>query len=423
MIFNSTVLRGLVVVFSVSVFLTDVAIAAEWRAEPALYMKAVYDDNVRMKVEQDNSEDSTSFVFEPLLGISGEELNVWDVSIDARGRVTRYQDIEDADNENIFFDFNAGRKTELSDWRLNTSYERNTNFDTDYDTESPLAGLLDDRTDRTTVTVIPSVNFTTSEISQLSFSLISTKVSYDEVTNLNITGYDYDSVKLSSFWRVENNHQLGFTASYSEYGSPETDFFWDNTELSVDYTYTIDQSSKISLSIGGRNLDSVAKNVIVACETPGEFEALGECLFSAPVLGDVKGEDSGTVTDISYTSQSEITSHTFRGGRTVIPSSFGSAQEQLKISYIFSRQNTERFSTRLILDASETETLSGIDSSSDRTRYRVEPSIRYRLNENWSLDFLYRYIDQNKSNSDEDSISNAVFLNLYLSWPKLATTY
>ena len=424
MIFNSIVLRRFVcAVFVISVIQTELVVAAEWKVEPVIYLKTLYDDNVRMKTDLDNPEDSTAYVFEPLVKISGEEQSIWDVSIDARGRVSRYQDIEDADDENVFFDFNAGRKTELSDWRLNTSYERNTNFDTDYDTESPLAGLLDDRTDRTTVTVVPSVSFITSEISQLNFSLFSTEVSYDEVTSLGITGYEYASANLSSSWRVEQNHQLGLTGSYSEYESPETSFFWDNTELSIDYTYTINQSSNIRLSVGARKLNSVAKNVVVACVNPGEFESLGGCFFSAPVFGDRAGEDKGTVTDVSYVSKSETTSHTFSGGRTVIPSSFGSAQEQIKVSYIFNNQSTERLSTKLILDASETETLSGIDSSNDRKRYRVEPSIRYRLSENWSLDFLYRYIEQNKTNSDEDSVSNAVFINLYLSWPKLATTY
>ena len=111
------------------------------------------------------------------------------------------------------------------------------------------------------------------------------------------------------------------------------------------------------------------------------------------------------------------------GGRTVQPSSFGDAQEILSARYLYSIGNTQRFRTMLTLDASETSSISGVSSSNDIARYRVEPSVSYRLDKNWNLQFLYRYISQKIILSNEDSISNAVFLNLSLRWPKLATTY
>ncbi|MFK5984502.1 MAG: hypothetical protein QM479_03605, partial [Pseudomonadota bacterium] len=111
------------------------------------------------------------------------------------------------------------------------------------------------------------------------------------------------------------------------------------------------------------------------------------------------------------------------GSRKIIPSSFGSAQEQRSFTYQFNIKNTERFTTHLILNATETETVSGVDSSNDRTRYRIEPSVTYKLTKNWNLSFRYRYIEQNLSDSNEDSTSNAIFVNLFLHWPKLVTTY
>lgn len=413
------------VVLFAGLMLSHASNAAEWKTEPSVALRAEYNDNVRMRPDQNNPESSTGFTLDPRLILSGEELNLWDVKIDARGRITRFQDIEDADSENAFFVFDGGRQTELTDWRLNTSFERNSNFDTDYDTQSPDAGLLDDHTERKTATVAPSLIWSTSETSQLSFRLTSIDVSYDEVTSLNIYDYDYGSAQLSMFWQVAENHQLGFSGSYAEYDSPEAEFSWDNTELAVDYTYIINQTSNLSLSVGGRKLESLAENQVTGC-VGGVLEfnfTNGLCTFSSQIIEDVPGEDTGTVTDLSYTKKSERVTHSLSGGRTVIPSSFGSAQEQLNFSYQFYMKNTERLTTNLILDASQTETLSGVDSSNDRTRYRFEPEIRYKLTKNWNLNFTYRYIDQNITNSDEDSTSNAVFINLYLSWPKLATTY
>lgn len=109
--------------------------AAEWKTEPSLYLRAEYNDNIRMRAENNNPESSTGYSLSPRVKFSGEEQRLWDMAIDARGKITRYQDIEDADSENAFFVFDGGRQTERTVWRLSTSFERNSTFDTDFDTE------------------------------------------------------------------------------------------------------------------------------------------------------------------------------------------------------------------------------------------------------------------------------------------------
>jgi len=427
-------------VLCVGVFFTTAMNAAEWKSEPSLYIKTQYNDNVRMRADNDNPESSTGFTLEPRIKFAGEELDLWDMSIDARGKVTRFQDVEDSDSDNAFFVFDGGKQTERSNWRLNTSFERNSNFDTDFDTENPDAGLLDDHTERKTASVSPSVKWNMSETSQILFSLNSTDVSFDEVVNSNLQNYDYDSASFNSFWLVQQNHKLGFTGTYSEYESPEADFSYNQSVLQLDYTYTINQISNVSLSLGQRRLDSTLTDLTVACEVTGiefpveNFSNNGVCPSTVgnvsvgffpvtPILEDFSNKDDGLVVNVSYSSKSETTSHNVFGGRKIIPSSFGSAQEQRSATYQVSIRNTERLTTSLIMSGAKTETVSGVDSSNDRTRYRFEPSVTYQLNRNWNLNLRYRYIDQNISNSDEDSASNAVFVNLFLHWPKLVTTY
>jgi len=426
-----------------SVISTAALKAAEWRAEPSVYLSAQYNDNVRMLAEDNNPLASPAYTLDPRIIFSGEEQYLWDLSVDARGKVTRFQDIEDADSDNVFFEFDGGKQTERSDWRLKTSFERNSNFDTDFDTESPDAGLLNDHTERKAATVSPSVSWSMSESSEISFNLISTDVSYDEVIDPRLKNYDTDSFSFNAFWRITQSHQLGFTSSYIEYESPAANFSYDQTILQLDYSYTINQVSSISLSVGGRRLNSVT-TVHVACVgngvsvpiddpfledllvngfCPETFDDIGGVIPITPVLEDQASEEDGTVVSFSYSSNTELASHNASVGRTVLPSSFGGAQEVRNASYQFNIKNTERLSTKFILDASETQTISGVDSSNDRTRYRVEPSISYKLNKNWNLSFSYKYIDQNLTNSNEDSVSNAVFVNLFLHWPKLATTY
>jgi len=425
MCFKLKLYLGCFVVLNIAAISLTMVNAAEWKIEPSINMKAQYNDNVRMRADENNPEGSIGFTLDPRVKFAGEEQAVWDVAIDARGKIIRYQDIEDGDSENAFFVFDGGRQTERSDWRLNTSFERNSNFDTDFDTENPDAGLLDDHTERKTISISPSVSWNPGETSQMSISFNSTNVTYDEKTNLSYEDYDYDSLQFVAYWIVTENHQLGFTSSYAEYESPDASFFYDQTIIQFDYTYTINQVSDVSFSLGGRRLDSLLEDgEIVGCALADEFETFGGCPVSQdPIFANVENEEDGTVVNLSYRSYSETVRHSFTAGRTVAPSSFGGAQEVRNANYRLNVANTERLSTKLLLDASETETISGINSSNDRARYRIEPSISYKLNKDWGLQFLYRYIQQDYTNSDRDGTSNAVFINLFLHWPKLATTY
>jgi len=392
-------------IFSVVLCACSVGVhAAEWKSEPSLFLKGQYNDNVRLRADNANPEGSTGFTLEPRIKFAGEELNLWDIAVDARAKVTRYQDIEDGDSENIFFVFDGGKQTERSEWRLNASLDRNINLDTDFDTSNPDNGAFNDRTVRKTASISPSVAIDASEILRLTLFLNNTDVSFEEVTSLSYQDYTYSSLSFIADWTVAQNHQLGFTSSYSEYESPGSSFSFDKSILQLDYTYIINPNASAALSFGGRSLES---------------------LRTVPVVGDLKNKDNGTVVKLSYSSRTETASHRFTASRDVSPSSFGGAQEIRSATYLYRIENTERFTTKLILDASESSTINGtlVSRFNDRIRYRVEPSLTYKLNRNWNLQFLYRYIGQDFTGNDRDSAANAIFINLFLHWPKLATTY
>lgn len=408
--------------------------AAEWKSEPSLFLKTQYNDNVRMRTDEFEAEGSAGFTLEPRVKFAGIEQDLWDVSIDTRAKITRFLSVEDSDSDNIFFALDGGKQTERSDWRLNTSFSRNTNLDTDFETVNPEAGIFGDRTERKTAIFTPSVNWNMSETSQLIFSLGRTDVSYDEVIIDIYNDYTFDNYNLKTFWNIYEKHRLGFTSTYSEYDSPDANFSYNQTVLQLDYTYTINPISNVNISFGGRRLDSTV-GIVTGCAANGQtfdvnaVSLNGICpdtLFgfeTTDVLTDVQNADDGVVINLAYTHRTETTSQNFKAGRTVIPSSFGSAQEMLNASYQLSIKNTERFTTRLILNAVDTETVSGTNAFSDRRRYRFEPSIDYALTKNWKLNILYRYISQNRKFDDTDAVSNAIFINLKLHWPKLVTTY
>lgn len=398
MFFKSVVLK----VLTISVLTSSALQAAEWKLEPSVGIRTQYNDNVRMRTEANNPLGSTGYTLDPKIKLAAEEQNLWDLSLSTRGKFTRYQDLRDADSNNVYVNFDSGWQTERAMLRLNASLTRNTNFDDDYDTESPFAGLTDDKTKRKTITFSPSARWNLSQTSVLIFSINTTDVSYDEVISTNLRDYTNNSVSFQAYWQVLERHTLGYTASYTEQETPEVNYASDTSVLNIDYTYNINQSSDLKFSLGGRRLNSLQKNVF---------------------LGDLENKNDGVTVNLSYSNQTERASNAFNVARNVIPSSTGSVQEQRSVNYKFSLKNTERLSSNLLLNGTETETIGGGDSSYDRTRYRIEPSVFYKLSRDWVLSFKYSYVNLNITNVDQDSTSNAVYINLLLNWPKLATTY
>lgn len=419
----------------VSVLTLSNVYSAEWKIEPSLTTRAQYNDNPRLLPDEFNPEGTSVFTLNPRMKMKVDELNDWDMSLDLNAKLTRYQDVEAADNNNFFLNFDSGTKSELSEWRLAAKLEENTNFDTDFETKTPDAGLLlDYKTVRKTLSIAPSMQWSVSQTSFITFDLNHSDVSFEEVRQTDLVDYEYDTAQLSYAMLFQENHRFGFTSSYSEFDSPENKFSYNQTVLSVDYTYTINESSKIALSIGSRSLESLVEDVTVACEAQGvvvpveEVSNTGECppstfFLITPIIGDVTQKNDGTTVNLSYDYFYETSSIKINGTRSVIPSSFGGAQEENRLSLLMNYKHTERLSLNMQLSGSETNTLNGVASLNDRDLYRFQAGVTYNLSKDFSLMINYNYIEQTIIEIDQDSSSNAIMVNLFMHWPKLTTTY
>lgn len=405
-------------------------IAAEWKLSPSLTSRVQYNDNPRLFPDGFEPEGSTVYTLNPRLNLSAEEFKRWDAALDISAKLTRYADIDNADNNNVFVALDTSRKTELTDWRLGARLEENTNFDSDFDTQTPDSGLfLDDKTVRNTRSLTPSVQWMLSETSMLNFSFGLTDVSFDEISNGSYSDYTYDNLQLSYTWLFSENQRIGLTGAYSEFDSPESDFSYDQTVLSLDYTYTINETSNISMSVGSRQLDSLAEDVTVGCESGGVVYPIGlfpggQCQTGfTSVFEDITRKNDGTVFNLAYSNQYQRSSFKLDMSRSVIPSSFGSAQEEKSAGLSSNHSLTERLDTDIQLSASETRTLDGRTSINDRDRMQLSASIVYKLSRDTNLRLRYNYIEQTFIETEQDSSSNALMINLYMGWPRLATTY
>jgi len=401
--------------------------AAEWTLEPALSLISVYNDNVGMR--SSNEQSATGYTVAPRIDLKGQEPN-WDVGMNALIRTTRYNGVEDVDSDTYFLTLANGYKTERHNFRLDGSLSKNTNYDTNYDTQLPSAGLVDDRTITKTTQITPSWSWRTSESSTLSVSLSTTDIHYEKVTTYDYRDYQVDSATVKSSWDIGERSQLGFTLSYSDYQNDKRSFAiltqqftqyleYQNSVYQLDYVFEPSELSKLSLSVGSRKLDSVSHDEYVSCSLYNPFT--GQCL--APVFADIDRSDDGTVVSFDYTSLTEISSLSASASRIVVPSSYGGAQEQVEAIIRYKRNISERFSTALILNARETTAIGGLDTRGDRKRQRIEPKFIWKISKFWALDMSYRFIKQNLTATDTDSESNEIYVNLNMRWPRLASTY
>ncbi len=98
----------------------------ELTTEPELNFGIQYDDNVRLL--SISPESSTAYTLSPAVKFVAEEHLLWDVSFNARGKMTRFQDVEDIDSDNVLLELDGGSSTELTALRLKLSLDKNSNF-------------------------------------------------------------------------------------------------------------------------------------------------------------------------------------------------------------------------------------------------------------------------------------------------------
>ena len=143
------------------------------------------------------------------------------------------------------------------------------------------------------------------------------------------------------------------------------------------------------------------------------------------IFEDRYDETDGTNYSLTYTHKSDNSSHAFKTSQSVSSSDRGSADEINDVTYQFNINHTQRFSTAILINATKIETISGVDGVEidDRTNCRFEPSLKYKLNRDWSMNARYSYAMVDRENVANESVANALYINFYLYWPKLVGSY
>ncbi len=414
MLFFRIIIFSLLSIFSLQTH------SAEWLAEPAVILKAQYNDNVRNA--RTNEESAAGYTLEPKLVISGEEKDIWNIKLDTKLRAVRYSGIDNADSDNVFLSIGGSYFTERSQTGFNASYEDNTNFNQDYETQLDISGFTEIQIKRESVYIAPYWYWQMSEKGSITLSLNMSDRTYDENAPSNYNDYASTGGDLSFSWKYSEKTKLGLKIKQLTTENNDLDYENDTKTLQLSYDYNISQNSDISVLLGQSKVEYVYHNIPFCQGQTSLGEALGFC-DGTIVYGDNESDSTVNNYSFGYTNKSELNKTIIGLSRGVTASSSGSARQTDKYNINYSRKMTERVKSQLLLSFQKSESLDGLNAYQDSQIYRAEPSIYWRLTKDWGLSFLYRYIKREYLASNTESESNSIYINLSLRWPKAISTY
>lgn len=368
--------------------------AAEWWLEPMVRGRTFYDDNFRLRTE--NEEAVWSVLVEPRIA-GGRRIERAGISFDAGAQFRRYPGDSELDSND-------------QDVRLNTYYfsERNR-FDLGLDvvrdttltSEIEETGLVQEQRRRTEVSLSPSWVRTLTERDSLQVSYLGQSVQYDAAPT-EFIDYQYHSLTGTWLRRLDEKNELNLSAFLSRYEADNDRATIDTVGVQGGIDHEFSQTLSGTLLAGVRRSDSESLLNLGLFQIRTEDESTGG-LFLA---GLEKTFERGSV-------EASLT-------RSITPGSFGAVYQSDRLLLNAQRPLDSRRRISVRVSALRYEAVQGSNASRDRTAFRVRPEFHWKLSrELWaSASFQYRW--QEFENADEAASSSRIEMTLEYRWPRVA---
>ena len=378
------------------ILLSNNVSAAEWVFNAQADPKFKYDDNELLREDE---LDDFSLNIDPTLSLS-RSLENSTSEIRLGYRISRYQDLKELDKENPFASFNSTYATERSTYGLKLDYAERESRDIAEEDTADFSNIS------TTITksISPSFSYRLTELDTISTSLsYQTRKQSDDSSNNNlILGSssnltDNETASLNLAWQHQYTERLngGLSFTYVNYQaeSDRLDNQYDSYSLGLTSEYQLSELWSVNGLLGARYLDSV----------------------NSPVIGpETSDQSTGLDYSVSTTREDELNSYTLSASRSLTPSSEGDVNEQDAYTITYRRNFTEKLTGNL--SASYRKYSSADDLDSTETKYfDFSPSLSWKLDEDWSLVFGYRYRSVDESDG-KNVDGNALTFNIDYNW-------
>lgn len=390
--------------------------AAEWVAEPSVKLLGEYNDNVRLTTVQPDS--TWGAILEPRLSLA-RRTERGDLSAIGRLKASQYTEENAPDSLNSYFDVAGNRRFLRGSVGASASYVNDTtlqNETLDFDT-----GVTVNEINRTITSGRLNGQYTITEANWLEGSVSYSTTDYDNGEQYGLLDYDYLTSTLRLVHRLNERTQVFgvYTHSDVDYDtSTDLESKTDSLQLGMAHEFT--QTWSVSGSIGSRRTET-SSIVPTAIPRPG-LEIFYPAIFDL-VYQPRDNETTGLVYEASVTREFETGSLQLAGSRSVTPSSTGTDAETTSIVFTATRDFTAKLSTQLAVSYFQSSTVGDVTTRSDVDRFRVAPSLNWRVDEELSLTAGYTYTRiERELGADNTADSNRVFVGLNYVWPRIAVS-
>lgn len=392
------------------------ALAAEWLAEPSVTGRMEYNDNIRLT--SGDADAVWGLSIDPRLRLS-RRTEVWDLDANARLRAVGYEGQDGLNRIDNFFDVAALRRFERGTFDASAGLINDTTLQDevlDLDT-----GLVTQQVDRTQRNLRMAASHMLTEATWLEASIGYSTVEYDNGEQYGLLDYDYMTPTLQLVHQLDPITQVFAVLNHARVDydtSSELESKTDSLQLGASYEFS--ERWNLNGSIGSRRTRT-SQNVLDIVPRPG-FEIFFPFIFDVVSLPR-DSETTGLVYNLSLTRSFETGSLGLSASRSVTPSSTGTDTDTTSVTLDAERSFTAQLSGRLAVSYFQSETVGETRTTADRDRYRVAPSLSWRLDRDLSLGAGYSYTYLSSAGPGIESVdSNAVFISLGYTWPRMAVS-
>jgi hypothetical protein len=404
------VTRAAMAVFSLLLCPPSVLRAAEWYLEPSISVIGQYDDNRFLRTDEDPRGKASILggQLSPVLAF-GRRTETTDIRGVGRVDGIITDDQQDPDRIEALARFLTDYQTELSRWKFDARWRRDTTLRTDIvdpsfdevqapdsaDVQSPDLGLITNVSlffNR--ITVVPNAQWVIGPRTTLDFEYRFDYVGYEDQQEAELFGV-FNSMRNtvipSATYRLSPKTQLSLVARYQRFDNDVDDFFNNySAGLGVEHNFT-----------------ETLRGTLIAGPTYTEND---------------QGDDFGAVVDASLQQQ-------FRKSRLatffrydVQPSTRGIPLQRAQIDVRWLRDITPRWAFEFASRAFRNDRLDDVTSGDDRYYAQVEPAITWRATRSLFVEATYRFRWERRDDTKDNAFSNAILLTLTYEWDRISAS-
>ncbi|MHB8453974.1 MAG: hypothetical protein ACYDDO_04590 [Acidiferrobacterales bacterium] len=371
----------------------------------------LYNDNIRLTTTAEPAVTGT--VTTPSVNLSARQ-EAWDLTGMAQWRNSRYSGQNGLDSNDQYLNLLSDYKTERSTWQLAGTYAKESALTGQ--TNVPDVGLVQTQTPQYTRSIAPTWTWMATETTQLQLAYQRSQVSYDNGAAVGLFNYSQDSTNLTLSNQFSERNQIFMVLGYSDFHVPVQQFPGVGTTSKtsseqIGLTHNFSETLTGSLAGGKRKTRTSGTQ----CD-PGVLQVFGQCYVESAF-----SEGSGSVYNASLQKQFQSSSVNLSFGRSIDPSGSGTQVQTDSTTLSINWQLAERLNAAFTANAYGIRALSGNTSAVDRNYYTAGPSLRWLWTTELTLDASYQYVRQKYASANAlPEVSNAVYVTLTYTWPKLA---